>query len=51
MDGEISFIHVYRDDGIVARWASPLSWKIDEEIGVDKIIDDALNKFYPDEDN
>jgi hypothetical protein len=48
--GRLSYINVWKNDEIVARWGRPDLLEIEEEIGVDKLIEEEIKRLYPDEE-
>ena len=49
LDGELYSLFVWKNGDIIARWTRPELRKIEEQIGFNKIIQDAVKMVYPNE--
>jgi hypothetical protein len=49
-NNDIWKLTVWKHDEIVGEWIEPELRKIEDEIGLDKMVDDAVKQLYPDEE-
>jgi|GEM_PF-4500431 len=51
ISGALGAVRVYRDDKLFAEWLNQETRNVLDQINADQVIQDAVNKLYPDEDS